>query len=372
VKRPRRPARRPAAGPGRTRVAPLDDPKRRARLDPHGMAARIESFPAQIRAGAEVASMALRSFATDRPRRLVLFGMGGSAIAGDLVRVLAAQSGAAPVHVVRALAPPAWLTGEDLLVYSSYSGETEETLSCFRATRDRDAPSVAITTGGSLAAAAREARVPVLLLPPGHPPRAALGYSFATLACLASRAGVIPGLEGRLEGVAKAVEAVVSACGTGVLQSRNSAKKMAIRLAGRAVLVIGEERGLAAVALRWKGQLNENAKQLAWASTLPEMNHNEVDGFAGPKAAVGRLAVVLLREPEEDPRIAMRFDWLAAYVKRRGVPVVPVTAAGDDAAARLLGCAALGDLVSYYLALENGVDPSALPGVESLKKALRA
>jgi glucose/mannose-6-phosphate isomerase len=102
------------------------------------------------------------------------------------------------------------------------------------------------------------------------------------------------------------------------------------------------------------------------------MNHNEVDGFAGPKAAVGRLGVVLLREPEEHPRIAMRFDWLAAHMKRRGVPVVPVTAAGDDAVARLLGCAALGDLVSYYLALENGVDPSALPGVEALKKALQA
>jgi glucose/mannose-6-phosphate isomerase len=368
----RRPARRRAPAKPRARVAPLDDPKRRARLDPQGMAARIESFPAQIRAGAGIASMALRPFPAERPRRLVLFGMGGSAIAGDLLRVLAVQSGEAPVHVVRAYAPPAWLSPEDLFVYSSYSGETEETLSCFKATRDRGARAVAITTGGSLAAAAREAGVPVLLLPPGHPPRAALGYSFATLACLASRTGVVPGLEQRLEGAAAAVEGVVSEFGTGVLQSRNSAKKMAIRLAGRAVLVIGEERGLAAVALRWKGQLNENAKQLAWASALPEMNHNEVDGFAGPKAAVGRLGVVLLREPEEHPRIAMRFDWLAAHMKRRGVPVVPVTAAGDDAVARLLGCAALGDLVSYYLALENGVDPSALPGVEALKKALQA
>jgi glucose/mannose-6-phosphate isomerase len=142
-------------------------------------------------------------------------------------------------------------------------------------------------------------------------------------------------------------------------------------MAGRAILVIGAERGLAAVAQRWKGQLNENAKQLAWASALPEMNHNEVDGFAGPKAATGRLGVVLLREPEEHPRIAARFAWLASYLRRRGIPAESVLALGDDAAARLLAAAALGDFVSYYLALANGVDPSALPGVESLKEALR-
>ena len=128
---------------------------------------------------------------------------------------------------------------------------------------------------------------------------------------------------------------------------------------------------MAAVAQRWKGQLNENAKHLAWVSALPEMNHNEVDGFAGPKAAVGRLAVVLLREPEEHPRIIERFDWLVGYLKRRGIQVETVEAEGEDAAARLLGAAALGDFVSYYLALQNGTDPSALPGVESLKEALK-
>ena len=350
---------------------PLDDPKRRARLDPEGMAARIESLPSQILAGPEIAAPALRRLSTGRPRRLVLFGMGGSAIAGDLLRSLAEREGTAPVHVVRGYAPPAWLTREDLLVYSSYSGETEETLACFEATRALGAPGVILTTGGTLAAAGAAAGIPAARLPAGHPPRAALGYSFSALACVASHAGVVPGLDGRLAGAAAAVERVVSASRTAVLHSRNSAKKMAIRLAGRAVLVIGGERGLAAVALRWKGQLNENAKQLAWASVLPEMNHNEVDGFAGPKPAVARLGVVLLRDPEEHPRVAVRFEWTAAYLKKRGVPVVPVMATGDDAVSRLLAGAALGDFVSYYFALSNGVDPSALPGVEALKRSLR-
>lgn len=335
------------------------------------MAARIESFPEQLRAGASIAAPALDRISPERPRRFVLFGMGGSAIAGDLLRALADREGTAPVHVVRHYRPPSWLTREDFLVFSSYSGETEETLAAFEATRPLDARACVLSTGGTLAAQAGAAGIPIAFLPPGSPPRAALGWSFATLAGIASHVGVLPELSGRMEGAARRVEEVVSACGTRVVQSRNLAKKLAIRLAGRAVLIIGEARGLDAVAQRWKGQLNENAKHLAWASALPEMNHNEVDGFAGPKPAVARLAAVLLREPGEHPRIAARFAWLAAHLKRRDVPAVTVTADGEDAAARLLGAAALGDFVSYYLALENGDDPSALPGVESLKEALR-
>jgi glucose/mannose-6-phosphate isomerase len=355
-----------------TRPAALDDPRRIQRLDPQGMGARIEGLPAQIRAGASLAASALPDLPESRPRRLILFGMGGSAIAGDLLRAAADREGTSMVHVVRHYEPPAWLTRDDFLVFSSYSGETEETLSAFRATRPLGARSCVIATGGTLAAAAREADVPVALLPGGYPPRAALGWSFSTLACIASHVDVVPGLAGRLPGAATVVEQVVSASARGVLQSRNLAKKMAIRLGGRAVVVLGGERGLAAVAVRWKGQLNENAKQLAWASTLPEMNHNEVDGFAGPKVAVGRLAAVLLRDADEHPRIAMRFDWLSAYLRRQGIPVIPVAVPGDDSVARLLACAALGDFVSYYLAMVNGVDPSALPGVGALKKALSA
>jgi glucose/mannose-6-phosphate isomerase len=369
---------KPRAAARATSRASLDDPKLRARLDRSGMAARIEAFPAQLRAGAAIAAPAIERINADvdPPRRFVLFGMGGSAIAGDILRVLAERDGATAVHVVRHYEPPSWLSAPspgDFLVFSSYSGETEETLAAFRAARAAGGSQLqgcVLTTGGTLADEAGAAGLPVALLPPGHPPRAALGYSFSTLACVAAHVGATPGLSGRLEGAAAAVERVVSECGTAVLQSRNSAKKLAIRLAGRAVLVVGGERGLNAVALRWKGQLNENAKQLAWASALPEMNHNEIDGFAGPKDAVGRLVVVLLRDPGDHPRIAARFEWLTSYLKRRGVPAVPVWAEGDDPAARLLSTAAMGDFVSYYLALENGVDPSALPGVEALKKAL--
>ena len=350
--------------------APLDDPKRRARLDPGGMGDRIEGLAGQLRSGAALAAPAVDRISPEVPRRLVVFGMGGSAIAADLLRVLADREGSAPVHVVRHYEPPVWITPEDLLVFSSYSGNTEETLASYRALRGLEARSVVLTTGGALAAMAAQDRVPVAMLPPGHPPRAALGYSFSTLAHVADHVGIVASAERRLQAAAKAVEEVISTNGRSVVQSRNSAKKLAIRLGGRPILVLGAERTQAPVALRWKGQLNENSKHLAWASTVPEMTHNEVDGLIYPKGFARKMGVVLLRDAADHPRIAKRFDWLRAHLGRRGARVETVKVEGADPMTRLFRSVAIGDLVSYYLALGNGTDPSALPGVESLKKAL--
>ena len=350
--------------------APLDDPKRRSRLDPGGMGDRIEGLAGQLRAGAELAAPALGRISPQVPRRLVVFGMGGSAIAADLLRVLADREGATPVHVIRHYEPPAWITPEDLLLFSSYSGNTEETLASYRALRGLDARSVVLTTGGALGAMAAQDGVPLATLPAGHPPRAALGYSFSTLAHLAEHVGIVGAAARRLDAAAKGVEEVISTHGRSVVQSRNSAKKLAIRLGGRPILVLGAERTQAPVALRWKGQLNENSKHLAWASAVPEMTHNEVDGFIYPKGFARKMGVVLLRDAADHPRVAKRFDWLRAHLARRGARVETVTVDGPDPMTRLFRSVAIGDFVSYYLAIGNGTDPSALPGVESLKKAL--
>jgi glucose/mannose-6-phosphate isomerase len=362
----------PRNRPGRRARAevPLDSARRSARLDPQGMGDRIDGLAAQIRAGAGIAGPLLERVEPRRPRRVVLFGMGGSAIAGDLVRSLVDREGAAPFHVVRHYEPPDWLTREDFLVFSSYSGETEETVAAYRTLRGLGAAGCVLSTGGTLARLAEEDGVPRAALPPGHPPRAALGYSASTLLHLVSHLLLVPDAAARLETAARSVEEVASACGRHVLQSRNPAKQLALRLAGRAVIVLSNERTLGPVALRWKGQLNENAKHLAWASALPEMNHNEVDGYVAPRNVVGKVGAVLLRDPADHPRVATRFDWLAAYLERKGVQVDTVEVRGTDVMARLLSGAAIGDWVSYYLALAHGHDPSALPGVESLKRTL--
>lgn len=355
-----------------SRPNPLDSSARIERLDPEGMGTRIEGLSAQLRAGGIIAAEAIRHIEPRRPRRLLVFGMGGSAIAGDLLRSLVDREGVVPVHVARHYESPSWVTPEDFLIFSSYSGETEETLSAYRSLRSIGARSVVIASGGTLLERAHADDVPAALLPPGFPPRAALGYSFSTLAHLAHHIGLLADAGRRLELAAEVVERLTSACSGDVLQSRNPAKQLAIRLSGRPILLIGNQRTTEPVALRWKGQFNENSKHLAWVSVLPEMNHNEVDGFVNPRGIVGRIAVVLLRDPGDHPRIARRFDWLAGYLRRRTVRVETVMLEGDDPMARLLWGVARGDFVSYYLALVNGVDPSALPGVTSLKKALRA
>ncbi len=354
------------------RPRPLDSKARLARLDPGGMAARIEAMPAQLRAGGLIAAEAIRHIAPQRPRSLFLFGMGGSAIGGDLLRVLADREGAVPVHVVRHYEPPSWITPEDFLVFSSYSGETEETLAAYRTLRPLGAKAAALASGGTLAERARSDGMPVALLPGGYPPRAALGYSFSTLAHVAHHLGALSDAGRRLERAAEALAEAATAWSPDMVELRNPAKELAIRLSGRPVLLVANQRTAEPVALRWKGQLNENSKHLAWVSVLPEMNHNEVDGLVNPKAIVGRAAAVLLRDPEDHPRIARRFEWLAAYLRRKKIRVETVMLEGEDLMTRLFWGVSRGDFVSYYLAILNGVDPSALPGVTALKRALRA
>jgi glucose/mannose-6-phosphate isomerase len=376
--RTRSKARRPsrAAGKGPTRKpsrpgsAVLDSPARMAALDRQGMGDRIEGFGGQLREGFAIAAPLIERIEFEHAHRMVVFGMGGSAIAGDLIRSLVDREGTTAVRVVRHYQPPGWLVPEDFVIFSSYSGDTEETVHAYRALRRRGARRCVITTGGKLLDYARSDGVPVALLPPGHPPRAALGYSFAVMAHIAEHVGLLAAAGARIEEAARAVEEVASALGRTVIQSRNPAKKLAIRIANRPVLVMADERTLGPAAVRWKGQLNENAKHLAWVSLLPEMNHNELDSFVYPKRVAEGLVAVLLRDPGEHPRVQARFRWLTGFLKRRGVSVETMSAPGEDAMARLLTCVAAGDFVSYYLALVHGTDPTALPAVHALKKAL--
>jgi len=368
------PARKVPAAARRGRSAAarrgVDWEGRISRLDREGMGARIESTPAMLRAGVDLATPVLRRIEPLKPRRLVLMGMGGSAMAGDLLRVWADREGTAPIHVCRHYEPPAWLTPEDFLVFSSYSGETEETLAAHAACRSLGGRACVLASGGTLATRARKEGTPWIALPGGHPPRAALGYSFAALASLAEHLGLVERASAQIQAASLELEGPAIAWGRGVVESRNPAKRLAIRLKNRAVVLIANARTMEPVALRWKGQLNENAKHLAWVSPLPEMNHNEVDSYRNPKGHAARLSAVLLTDPADHPRVAKRFDWVRGYLRRQGVDSERVSGNGPDPLSRMLSAVLLGDFVSYYLALLHDVDPSALPGVTLLKRFL--
>ena len=296
--------------------------------------------------------------AAARPGGLVVCGMGGSAIGGDLAAAAIGDRASGLVRVARGYSP-GLLSEETLVLCASYSGETEETLSCFEAAGAACAPRVALTTGGALADRAREEGVPVIGVPLGMKPRAAVVYmTVAAIECAAA-AGLCPSLKDEIEGS----EEVLSS-----LAEDPEPAAVAGRLEGTIPVVHGA--GLtSAPARRWKGQLNENAKVAAFYSELPEANHNEIEGWEHALEAAP-FSAIFLEEPGLHPRVARRVDLAAADLEARDAPVVRVAARGDTPVAKVLSLVMLGDLVSVRLAELRGVAPSAMEGIERFKARL--
>jgi glucose/mannose-6-phosphate isomerase len=261
---------------------------------------------------------------------------------------------------VRGYAPDPWLTPDTLVLCSSYSGNTEETLSCFEHAGEAGAPRVVLTTGGRLAERAREEGVPVIGVPSGMQPRASVIYmTVGALECAAA-CGAAPSLRDEVEGAAQVLASLAD--------DAEEAVQIAAGLEGTLPVVHGAE-ATAAVARRWKGQLNENAEMAAFASELPEANHNEIEGWARGRQ-LAPLSAVILTAPGAHPRVQRRCELTAEVLERLGAPVVKVEARGESPAAHVLSLVMLGDLVSLELASTAGVDAGAMEAIEGFKREL--
>jgi glucose/mannose-6-phosphate isomerase len=340
-----------------------------ADIDPQSMLDDVLAQPGQI----DDALWRVESAAVPGERMaggLLVCGMGGSAIGGDLARACIGERATAPIRVTRAYAPEPWLGDKTLVLCVSYSGETEETLASYEAARAAGAPRVALTTGGRLAAAARADGVPVIGVPAGMQPRAAVVYmTVAALECAAA-SGAGPSLHRELQDASAELAEFARAwapdgpeCGV--------PGQLARAMDGVVPIVYGV--GLtAAVARRWKTQLNENAKVPAFFSELPEADHNEICGYSVQPAAP--VQAIFLEEPEQDPRLTRRVE-ATAEVAAGGVTggraaTQRLAARGRSATARVLSLVLLGDLVSVYLAALRGVDPTPVAAIERLKRLL--
>ncbi len=296
----------------------------------------------------------------DLPGGLLVCGMGGSAIGGDLAAAAIGRRARRALRTTRGYAPEPWLDSQTLVLCASYSGSTEETLACFEAAGEAGASRVALTTGGPLADRAREAGVPVIGVPGGMQPRASVVYmTVAVLECAAA-CGVTDSLRSEIEAAGESLRA-------GADEAVTEARALAEQLRDTIPVVHGAEL-TAPVARRWKTQLNENAKVAAFASELPEANHNEIEGWAWG-AAHAPLSAVLLSAPGH-PRLARRADLLAQLLEDRGVPVARADARGESAVAQMFALVMLGDLVSVELAELAGVDPTPVPAIEGFKASL--
>ena len=329
--------------------------------DPGGMVGDVLAQPQQLLDAIwRVESARLPRL--DAPGGLVVCGMGGSGVGGDLAASILGARARRPIHSVRDYELPPWIAGDALVLCASYSGDTEETLACFEQAGARGARRAVVTTGGALAAEARSAGVPVIGVPSGFQPRAAIAYmTVAALECAAA-CGVGPSLRAEIEAAAAVLTARAADRGPEGADD-SPPRELARRLRGRTPVVFGAGVTLP-VAVRWKTQLNENAEVAAFAAALPEADHNEICAWP---AADGRLAI-LLEDPAANARLRRRFELTADVVG--GAERMSIE--GDSAAERLLSLVLLGDLASVYLAVLLGRDPVPVVALDRFKEELAA
>jgi glucose/mannose-6-phosphate isomerase len=346
----------------------LDDPSTLSRIDPDDMLGRVAELPRQLAQARRVAgSLQLDPRHTDVDAVIVL-AMGGSAIGAELVAAAAGDRLTVPLLVHRDYGLPAGAGERTLIVAASHSGETAETRSGFAAARERGLPTVVITTGGHLAAAATRDGLPLLRYQPGGQPRAAIGYGVGLVHELLARAGLVAGAD-PLASAATALETLLERMAPSVETAANPAKQLAWSLFGRMPIIYGHGP-MAAVAHRWKTQLNENAKAWAAWEPMPEANHNAIEGSLNPRELGDVPHIVQLRDPDEPREVAERYRVVEELLGERATNRAEVWAEGPTPLARVLTTVAYGDLVSVYLAILYQTDPTPVTLLAMLKERL--
>ncbi len=325
-------------------------------------------FPRQVEDAVRIgASVAVRAPATP-PRAILVTGLGGSAIGGDLLRTYLAGEMGIPFFVNRHYFLPAFVDRTTLVIVSSYSGNTEETIAAHRDAVRRKARIVCISSDGTTSALAARHRQPLIAIPRGYPPRAALGYSFFAPLMLLAKMRLIRSREGDILETLEVLKEKSSRYSSE--GSRNSALQIARRLHGSLPVIYSSADRFDVVNLRWRGQIEENAKMLAFGNVLPEMNHNEIVGWNVPRQLMREMAVVFLRDREDHRRVDVRMNITRGIVREYARDVIDVRSEGSSLLARMFSLIYLGDWVSYYLAMLNRVDPTPVKVIDLLKKKL--
>lgn len=336
-----------------------------AALDPQDMRGAIAAFPDHLADGWGRGADGLGI--NDSVTGIVICGMGGSAIGADLVRALSAEDSRVPILVNRSYGVPGWVGASTLVIGSSYSGGTEETLSAFEAARQRGARLAAVTSGGTLQEKADGH--PVITIPGGMQPRAALGYSLGVLLRVFRDAGLLELSDNDF--LTALGHAKQRADAYGEDDRTNLAREISGALEGMLPVVYTGPGLMEPVGMRWRTQIHENAKHPAVGNVFPELDHNEIMGFeAGPGEVLGRMEILALMDTDDHPQTGRRFEITRELVARTVSGWRPVESEGESRLDRMLSLVQLGDWVSFWLAMRKGVDPTPVETIQNLKGAL--
>ncbi len=347
----------------------LDDIAYLESTDPAGMGARVSELPWQCKEArklAEACSLPLEYGLVDA---VVILGMGGSAIAGDLVRTLVQDECAIPIIVNRDYDVPAFVNNHTLVIVSSYSGNTEETLSAFGEALSRGAWPLAVTTDGKVADTFNEQKLPLITFAYQAQPRAAFGFLFVPLLTVLQKLKFVAEGSADLEEAIALMDSLQTEIGVHAPERANAAKQLARRLEGRLPVIYGSGH-LSAVGRRWKCQFNENSKGWAFWEVSPELNHNAVAGYDHPSTLADDLRVLMLSSELYHPRHQVRLHVTAEILAEKGIPYETIQVQGSTRLSQALWAIHFGDYVSYYLAALRGVDPTPVKTISYLKERL--
>ncbi len=349
----------------------LDNLEQIRELDKGGMFDLIYKFPDHCIEAINITKESISGLRFNNIMNVVITGMGGSAIGGDLVRMLTTERAQIPVIVNRDYKLPAFVDEKTLVIASSYSGNTEETLTAYDYAKTKKAKIIVITTGGKLKEKATQDEVPVITIPGGLPPRAALGFSLFPILVLFKEQGIGFGKKSDIETAVNLLKQVREKYCPQVPEKDNPAKALAGKLHGKLPLIYGTSNLTDIIAVRWKGQMNENAKHPAFYNAFPELNHNEIMGFEGDSKLLKTFEIIILRSPNESDRIKKRIDITTDILKEEVSGITEIWPEGESALEQMLYHIMFGDYVSAYLAILNNKDPKEIDFIDELKERMK-
>ncbi len=348
----------------------LDDAKHFYEIDQSGMLDAIRELPDQlIKAWNTAQGLPLPEKKTFN--RIIIAGMGGSAIGADILAAYIYADCSVPVTILRGYQLPAWASGaDDLVICSSHSGNTEETLTVFQEALERNCTILTVSTGGKLTNLACEKEIPAWTFEHQGQPRAAVGFSFGLLLNLFSRLGLLPDQFQALQETVQEMRAIMAEMDAEVPTANNLAKRIAGQTVGRIAVVFGAEH-LEPVARRWKTQFNEIGKCEAQFEFIPEADHNTLAGLVNPEELLYKTYAIFLTSDRYHERNQKRFELTAKEFMVSGVCIDKITCKGADKLSEIWTTILMGDFISFYIAMGYEVDPTPVEALQNLKSALR-
>lgn len=346
----------------------LDDIDRIKRIDKNGMLSFCVDASKHYERALQTAQTVSINY--QKPKAIIVAGMGGSAIGGELLKDWTYHKIKVPIEVNREYSLPAYADENTLVFVISYSGETEETLSIFLEALKSHCMIFCISSGGKLIKFSKKLHVPYLQIPPEMPPRAALPYLFSPLPLVLEKIGLVSDAHSEFSEAIKTLEKISYENSPEKSVDENFSKKLALSVCGTMPIIYGFGC-YRAVSRRFKQQLNENSKVPSKWDVFPELNHNEIVGWEEADELAKHFSVIFIRDRDEPRKIKLRIEHTKGIMQKHVTKIFEVWSEGASKLAKMLSTTLIGDFTSVYLAVLRGVDPTPVETIALLKDKMK-